>query len=111
MNSSEAQEILAEWAKAKPLVGKLFIFGSRARDDYRPDSDIDIAIVLDMSAADGVDDSGGLATWMFETDGWENELEALLPFKVDLEQFRGSDTPTIQKGIDQSSILVYRKGQ
>lgn len=111
MNTPEEQDVLVQWARAKPLVGKLFIFGSRARGDHRPDSDIDIAIELDMSADVGVDDSGGLATWMFEADGWEKELASLLPYKVDLEWFRGHDTPTIQNGIDQSSILVYQKAR
>jgi uncharacterized protein len=109
MNTSEICEILAAWAVSKPLVLRLFIFGSRVRGDYRPDSDIDIAIELDMSAADGVDDSGGLATFMFEADDWEQELQAHFSFNVDLEQFRGPDTPTIEKALRQSSILVFQK--
>lgn len=109
MNSAEVQDVLVKWAERTPLVGKLWIFGSRARGDHRPDSDIDIAIELDMTAAQGVDDSGGLATWMFDADGWEDEIEALLPFKVDLEQFLGSDTPTVQKGLHRSSTLIYEK--
>jgi predicted nucleotidyltransferase len=109
MDTTEIRDTLSRWAAGKPLVGRLWIFGSRARGDHRPESDIDVAIELDLSAAHGVDESGGLATWMSDTKGWDEELEALLPFEVDLEQFRGSDTPTIQKALQRSSILIYAK--
>lgn len=109
MGATDIARVLAVWAGGKSLVGRLFIFGSRARGDHRSNSDIDIAIELDMSAARGMDESGGLVTWMFETKGWKEELRALLPLDIDLEQFRGSDTPTIKQALERSSILVYEK--
>ena len=39
------KEILA--AKCGPHLRSLYLFGSRARGDHRPDSDIDIAVFLD----------------------------------------------------------------
>jgi len=109
MDATEIASNLAHWAAGKPLVGRVFIFGSRARSEHRADSDIDIAIELDLSAARGMDESGGLVTWIFETKEWKTELKALLPFEVDLQQFRGSDTPTIKDALERSSILVYEK--
>ena len=88
---------------------RLWLFGSRARGDHRDDSDLDIAIQLDLSVAKGMDESGGLATWMFDTEGWEEELAALLPFTIDLEQYRGEATPTIHQALARSSQLVYAK--
>ncbi|MEL1265323.1 nucleotidyltransferase domain-containing protein [Pseudoxanthomonas putridarboris] len=84
MDITDVRQSLSDWAANKPLVARLWIFGSRARGDHRADSDLDIAIQLDLTAANGMDESGGLATWMFDADGWEEELAALLPFTIDL---------------------------
>lgn len=109
MDITDVHHCLSTWAADKPLVDRLWIFGSRARGDHRADSDLDIAIQLDLTAANGMDESGGLATWMFDTDGWEEELAALLPFTIDLEQYRGDATPTIHQALSRSSQLVYIK--
>lgn len=109
MESTDVHNALSQWAANKPLVARLWIFGSRARGDHRTDSDIDIAIELDLTAADGVDESGGFATWSFETDDWEHELATLLPFTIDLEQYRGEGTPTIHQALAKSSQLIYTK--
>jgi hypothetical protein len=74
-----------------------------------PDSDLDIAIELDMSAAQGSDESGGLATWMLDTEGWLEELQKLSGLLVDLHQLDGADSPTIQSALERSSLLVYEK--
>ena len=103
------QQSLARWCKSKPLVARAWIFGSRARGEERDGSDIDIAIELDLSAAAGADESGGLATWMFETQTWEAELAVLLPFEIDLEQYIAGQTPTIAAALDGSSVLAYQK--
>jgi predicted nucleotidyltransferase len=101
--------LLATWADSQPLVGRAWVFGSRARGEERDDSDVDIAVELDLSAADGADESGGTATWMFECGSWESDLGSLLPFPVDLEQFMGAKTPTIKNAIKRSSVLAYQK--
>ncbi len=106
---SDLQHRLATWCESKPLVARAWIFGSRARGQEKVGSDIDIAVELDLTAAAGVDDSGGLATWMFETQTWESELSALFPFEVDLEQYIAGQTPTIATALDESSVLVYQK--
>lgn len=112
MDLPEISRLVAEWASAKPLVGRVHVFGSRARGDHRPDSDVDIAIVLDMSHAQGFDESGGFATWAFDTEDWKEELEALLGLKVDLQRNGGDETPNVQRGLQRSSLLVYdKKGQ
>ncbi|WIV99657.1 nucleotidyltransferase family protein [Kinneretia aquatilis] len=100
---------IAAWAAEKPLVKRVWIFGSRARGDHRPDSDLDVAVELDMSAIQGADDSGGSATWIFEAGSWGPELEAVLGLPVDLEQYQHGVTTVIQTGLDRSSVLVYEK--
>lgn len=66
MQLAEIHALLTAWAAKEPLVGRLWLFGSRAREQHRPDSDVDVAIELDMSAVKGVDESGGMATWAFD---------------------------------------------
>lgn len=109
MTLEEIALALAGWARTKPLVKRVFIFGSRARGDHRPDSDLDVAIELDPESFQGADESGGIATWMFETTGWKEELLRIVPFAVQLEQLCGEHTPTIQSGVERSSLLVYEK--
>lgn len=109
MLPDEVDARLTAWASEQALIDRLWIFGSRARADFRPDSDLDIAIALDPTLCLG-DDSGGSATWMFETEQWKEQLGALIPFAIDLNQFVET-SPIIVTGVAQSSRLVYRKSK
>lgn len=109
MQLAEMKTLLSTWAAEKPLVSRLWLFGSRVRGDHRPDSDVDVAIELDMSAVKGVDESGGMATWAFDATPWKPELEGLLSLLVDLQRYKAGETNIIQSGIDKSSLLVYEK--
>lgn len=110
MDIDAIRHALIEWSTTKPLVGRLYIFGSRSREDYGLDSDLDIAIELDLSAARGVDCSGGMATWAFETNGWADELHQCTGFSVDLNQYiREATWSNITDALRRSSILVYVK--
>lgn len=109
MQLAEIHALLTVWAAKKPLTGRLWLFGSRVREQHRPDSDVDVAIELDMSAVKGVDESGGMATWAFDAKPWKPELEDLLSLIVDLQRYKAGETRIVQAGLDQSSILVYEK--
>lgn len=111
MKTTEIGGILRRWAGTKPLVNRVRTFGSRARGRERADSDQDVAVELDMSATVVVDGSGGFATWTFETAGWPDELSVLLPFEVDVEQYREEDTPMIHQGLTRPGELVYTKSR
>jgi predicted nucleotidyltransferase len=109
MTLSEAEGLIADWARSKPLIRRVFLFGSRVRGEEKPDSDLDIAVELDPEYFPAPDESGGIATWMFETTGWKDELQSIVPFAVDLEQLCPGETPTIESALQQSSRLVYEK--
>lgn len=109
MELPQIAAVLAVWAKGKPLIRRVFIFGSRVRGDHRLDSDVDIAVELNPDHFRGTDESGGLATWMFETGEWRDELQKLFPFEVQLERYHANQTPTIATGLVRSSMLVYEK--
>lgn len=105
----QIQQSIAVWASQYPLIKRVSIFGSRVRGDHRHDSDLDVAIELDPAEYESSDESGGWATWMFETSEWKNELQALIPYEIHLEQYCGDQTPTIRDGLKRSSKLVYEK--
>jgi uncharacterized protein len=109
MELPEIGGVVSKWARSKPMIKRVHLFGSRVRGDHMPTSDIDIAVELDPSAFSGSDESGGLATWMFEAKAWRQELQALIPLKVQLERYHPEQTPTVNKGIGRSSQVVYEK--
>ena len=74
----------------------LYVFGSAARDEMRPDSDIDLFIDFDP------DGSFTFVEW----SRLEEYLEALLGRDVDL-MTRGSLHPRLKSRIEQSSIRVF----
>ena len=109
MQLDQIVSVLAIWATKHQLVGRAWVFGSRVRGEERHDSDIDIAVELDLTSAQGVDESGGMATWMLECGAWDSELASLFPVPIDLEQFMGAKTPTIKAALKRSSVLAYKK--
>jgi len=67
------KEQIASFCK-KNHIKKLAFFGSVLRDDFRPDSDIDILVTFDRSVPIG----------LFEVIGMEMELSEMMGKKVDL---------------------------
>ena len=70
--------VLADWADHLPL-SQVYIFGSRARGDASPDSDLDVAIDYDGSASDEVVDN-----WEHENEQDFRDLKAKLGVKLSL---------------------------
>jgi predicted nucleotidyltransferase len=106
----ERVAILRTWAASQPLVGMLYVFGSRTRGTARPDSDLDVAIELDPAAICGCDDSASqLTTWMSNTTSWKEHLSAALGVPADLQQHSGPEhTPRIH-GLLAEAVLLYWK--
>jgi predicted nucleotidyltransferase len=81
--SSELEEwskLIAAWAEAKPKIMEVWLFGSRVRGVSRPDSDLDVAVVVFGDTLDA-----RYTVWHFSVDEWSIELNALLPVQVDLD--------------------------
>lgn len=98
------KEIIKKWAESEPLIKEVYIFGSRARNDYRENSDIDIAVKIENRP----NDDSPLATWLYEGNNLKNRLSKLLPYELQLE-YLDNKTKTVLSGIKESSILVYKK--
>jgi len=99
------KNILIDWVKNKPFIRKVYIYGSRAREDFREDSDLDIA--LEFDPVDG--DENCLTTWCGEAEIWHEELQPHFPFKLQLEYYEGDQTPTVKSGVERSCVLVYER--
>jgi len=67
------EEQIADFCK-RNHIKKLALFGSILRDDFRPDSDIDVLVTFDRSVPIG----------LFEIIGMEMELTEMIGRKVDL---------------------------
>jgi len=96
---------LTDWSASNSFVLQSYIFGSRVRDDFTNESDLDIALVIYPMPGD----SSCLATWIHKSSTWETELKAIFPFKIDLQLFDGDTTPTIKTALEQSSVLVFSR--
>lgn len=98
MTRSEALAVLKRReAKIRQLgISRLSIFGSTARGDERPDSDVDLAASIDPDRSIG----------LFEFVGIEQQLAHMLGIKVDLVT-EPSNAPGLQAQIDRDRVRVF----
>lgn len=84
-----SRELITAWAAATNCVREIWLFGSRARGDSRPDSDIDLAILLMPPS--------GKTNWAYGDycglgDQWKQQLITMLGRHISLEAIcAGSD--------------------
>jgi predicted nucleotidyltransferase len=74
-------EKISHWAASQPDIVEVFLSGSRAKGTAKPESDLDIGVVI--RSDDPEEDVYTL--WFFNADQWRAELAALVPVKVDLQ--------------------------
>jgi len=78
-------------------VQSVLIYGSRAKGDYRPGSDIDLVIKGDVIPFD-------------EFMSLENQIdELMLPYTVDLSQYRTINNPELIAHIDRVGVEVFKR--
>ena len=95
---------LTEWAESQPRVRRLWIFGSRAQGNARPDSDLDLAVEIEPVA----DSEETLPYWMTCSERWQSELQRRSEHPVDLDWFDpDGSTPRVARAIREGSILLY----
>lgn len=78
-------------------IRELALFGSVLRDDFRPDSDVDVLVTFDPDAP-----------WSYwEWPDMMDELERMFGRKVDLVEKRGVKNPYMRHEILTSREKVY----
>ena len=80
----------------KNLVSYAAIFGSRARGDNRPDSDVDVMVKFFQGAT------------LLTLAGVQRELSAVLNLKADVVTER-SIHPALRSNIEQDAKKIYEK--
>ena len=94
---SKMIETIREYFKTQPVL-KAWLFGSFARGEETPDSDVDILVVFDRNARVSLI---GHATMMLD-------LEDLLNRKVDLVK-DGTLLPFAVETANRDKVLIYEK--
>jgi type I restriction enzyme, S subunit len=79
-----------------PRVDKAFIFGSRAKGNFKEGSDIDLALKGDLTAKDILDLNGKLE-------------ELNLPYKIDLVNYDRINEPALREHVDRVGTELYSR--
>ena len=96
MSTQAMSKVIADYFKTQPVL-KAWLFGSFARGEETPISDVDILVVLDHSQPIGL-----------KFFGMWNDLEQLLGRSVDLVT-EGSLADFARKSVEQDKILIYER--
>jgi len=94
--SASEKQVLQQYFAGIP-VKRAYLFGSMARNEARPESDIDILVELDHSKPIG------MKFFLYQSD-----LEELLHKKIDLVASEGLSRH-VKPFIDKDKILIYER--
>lgn len=89
------EEFCKRWS-----ITEFSVFGSVLRDDFRPDSDIDVLVSIDPKAHIG----------LFELIDMQLELEKMFKRPVDLVEKEGLRNPYRRREILRTAQVVYAGG-
>jgi predicted nucleotidyltransferase len=90
---------IAEFCKRWSIT-EFSVFGSVLRDDFRPDSDIDVLVSIDPKAKIG----------LFELIDMKLELEKMFKRPVDLVEKEGLRNPYRRREILRTAQVIYASG-
>lgn len=91
-------EVIVNTLQAYPQIEKALIFGSRAKGNYKPGSDVDIAIV-----GAGIDQSQ-VATLSFAL----NE-ETFLPYFFDIVHYDTIEEIALKEHLDRVGEVIFQR--
>jgi hypothetical protein len=105
----DACAILRVWAENNGFVRRLWVYGSRLRGTQRSDSDLDVAIEIDLVGTDQT----ASGSWIPNSAIWKTELQAqlqCLQYTLDLQLYDGSIPGSkMVQYINCCSTLVYER--
>lgn len=99
MSTQTIQQIIADYFKTQPVL-KAWIFGSFARGEEKPDSDVDILFIPDYNS--------GKPFTLFTHGGMYMDLKKLLGREVDLV-VEGTLRPYAVESANRDKKLIYER--
>ena len=99
MSTQNMIQIIANYFKTQPVL-KAWLFGSYARGEETPQSDVDILVVFDQKTGKGVS--------LLKHISIANGLEDLLGKKVDLIT-EGTLLPFVLETAENDKTLIYER--
>ncbi len=93
-----SEEQIADFCR-RYHVRRMALFGSVLRDDFRPDSDVDVLVEFEPGTVVG-----------FKIGAMQNELAALLGRRVDLRTPAGLSRYFRQKVLESAEVIYERAG-
>jgi predicted nucleotidyltransferase len=96
LNDTEIQ-LIRKVLEQYPEVKQAILYGSRAKGNYRPASDIDLTLV-------------GMELTLTHLLEIENQLDdLLLPYKIDLSLFSAIENPALLEHIKRVGLVFYEQ--
>jgi predicted nucleotidyltransferase len=98
------RDVVTNWADSYHEITRVFLFGSRARGDSTPDSDIDLAIVVV-----GNSDETAFTRYFFNQNDWKRELGSALGRSISMVRVIDHGKPEVQESIAREGVLLYER--
>ena len=104
MHISETDRLkIVEWAKNHAVIKRVYLYGSRARGDHRPDSDIDLGIEVTTE-----DKTEAMLDWWDWHNKYEEAPDLHLEHSVQLEWYHpDADLELVGTGVERDGILLF----
>lgn len=96
-------DAIRDWAAHWPRIAAVYAYGSRVKGTHRPDSDVDIAIIL--SEGDG---ESAITIAMFEGQEMRASLEPLISAPLHLE-FAFPNDDVVMPAVLDHGVLIFRR--
>ena len=96
------RDVVTDWADSHREIKRIFLFGSRARNDYTPDSDVDLALVVL-----GIEGENSYTLYHFNKNVWKNELESALERSISMVYLSDNGKAEIKASIEHDCVLIY----
>lgn len=98
------REKVSVWAVSYPEIVQIMLFGSQARGDSKPNSDVDLAFTVEEFSGESA-----YTRYFYERHRWKRELETILGRSINMVRKSDNGKPEIQENIERDGIVIYEK--
>jgi predicted nucleotidyltransferase len=93
---------IRDWATNYPDIHAVIVFGSRAKGTSKPDSDLDLCIMVDA-----LNGETWYTRWFFQADKWKAEVLRILNIPDSKLQFCTVTSPQVIGGLKDGCKFLY----